>query len=113
MSNTTYSREFLQGYKDDYRRKIADAHIDQWTGDILRKARDGHTEWSYDIGAWRRTQEQSAMRTYPPTYVPANEEIAEGFMRKFPRCDVVFAEDWVEVRPGTRELQTRVILSWK
>jgi hypothetical protein len=114
MSNTTYSREFLQGYKDEYRRKVVDQIINQWTGEILTKAQQGCMEWSYDIGAWRRGQDRSCLsKSHSLTYVPTDADIAEGFLRRFPGCDVAFSEDWIEVRTGTRELQTRITLSWK
>jgi hypothetical protein len=113
MSNTTYSREFLKGYKDECNRKTVDAWVSNWSGEILTKAREGHTEWSCDIGAWRRGQERSVRMTHLPAYVPTDADLAEGFLRKFPGCDVVFSEDWFEVRTGTRELQTRITLSWK
>jgi hypothetical protein len=114
MSNTTYSREFLQGYKDEYRRKVVDQIISQWTGEILTKAQQGCMEWSYDIGAWRRGQDRSCLsKSHSLTYVPTDADIAEGFLRRFPGCDVTFSEDWIEVRTGTRELQTRITLSWK
>jgi hypothetical protein len=113
MNNTTYSREFLQGYKDEFNRKTVDYHVNRWAGEILTKAQQGCTEWSCNIGTWRGEQERSSRMTQPPTYVPTNEDLAEGFLRKFPGCDVVFAEEWFEVRKGTRELQTRVTVSWK
>ena len=114
MDNTTYSREFLQGYKDEYRRKMVDNHINRWAGDILTMAREGHTEWSCDIGAWRRGQDRSCLaRSHSPIYVPTDADIAEGFLRKFPGCDVTISQDWVDIRPGARELQTRVTVSWK
>ncbi len=110
---TTYSREFLRGYKDECNRKNVDAWVGQWASEILTKAQQGYTEWSYDIGNWRRRQDRGARMTHPAAYVPSDADLAEGFLRKFPGCDVVFSEDWFEVRAGTRELQTRVTVSWK
>jgi hypothetical protein len=114
MSNTTiYSREFLRGYRDQHRRQTVDYHINRWAGEVLAKAQEGCMEWSCNIGTWRGEQERSSRRAHPPTYVPTNEDLVEGFLRKFPDCDVTISQDWVDIRPGARELQTRITVSWK
>ena len=114
MSNTQiYSREFLRGYQDQFRRQMVDQHISQWVGDILTAAQTGALEWSCNMAHWRNKLERFARMTHPPQYVPTNEDIAEGLLRKFPDCDVTISEVWVDIRPGARELQTRVTVSWK
>ena len=110
---TTYSREFLRGYRDQHRRQMVDNHVKCWASDILTSAQQGKMEWSFNIGKWRQEQERSGFRTHPPTYVPTDADIAEGLLRKFPDCDVEISESWVDTRPGNRELQTRITVSWK
>jgi hypothetical protein len=114
MSNTTiYSREFLRGYREQQRRQMVDHHIGQWIGDILTAAQRGDLEYSFSIDGWRTMIERSFRASRAPADVPTNEEIAEGLLRKFPGCDVTITQDWVDVRPGARELQTRITVSWK
>jgi hypothetical protein len=127
MSNTTiYSREFLRGAPDAKRREEercrreqVDYAVTQISKLILKDAEMGKTEWELNLGQLRNgsmrgpfghlSQELRPLRTSEFD----DEEIVEGFRRKFPDCDVTISQDWVDVRPGARELQTRVTVSWK
>jgi hypothetical protein len=119
MSNTTYSREFLRGAQDAKRRdeercrrEQVDYAVNQTSKLILKDAEMGKTEWELNLG-------QPNNRTLPQELRHLrmsgfnDEEIVEGFRRKFPDCDVNVSQDWVDTRPGSRELQTRITVSWK
>jgi hypothetical protein len=120
MSNTTiYSREFLRGAPDAKRREEercrreqVDCAINQASKLILKDAEMGKTEWELNLGQPKNRALPQELRHLTMSGFK-DEEIVEGFRRKFPDCDVTMSQDWVDIRPGTRELQTRVTVSWK
>ncbi len=118
MSNTTYSREFLRGAADAKRREEercrreqVDYAINQTAKLILKDAEMGKTEWELNLGQPNNRLPQELRHLRMSGF--NDEEIVEGFRRKFPDCDVNVSQDWVDIRPGSRELQTRVTVSWK
>jgi hypothetical protein len=117
MSNTTYSREFLRGAADAKRREEercrreqVDYAINQASKLILKDAEIGKTEWELNLGQ-RGSLPQELRHLRMSGF--NDEEIVEGFRRKFPDCDVNVSQDWVDIRPGSRELQTHITVSWK
>ncbi len=126
MSNTTYSREFLRGAQDAKRRdeercrrEQVDYAVNQTSKLILKDAEMGKTEWELNLGQLRNGSMRGPFGPLPQEIRRLgmsdfdDEEIVEGFRRKFPDCDVNVSQDWFEVRKGTRELQTRITVSWK
>jgi hypothetical protein len=127
MSNTTiYSREFLRGAQDAKRREEercrreqVDYAVNQTSKLILKDAEMGKTEWELNLGQLKSGSMRGPFGPLPQELRHLrmsgfeDEEIVEGFRRKFPDCDVNVSQDWVDIRPGARELQTRITVSWK
>jgi hypothetical protein len=45
-------------------------------------------------------------------YEVTPDDLVEGLRAKFPGCDVVHSEEWVDVRPGVREHRKGILIDW-
>jgi hypothetical protein len=120
------SREFLRGAQDAKRqeeercrREQVDHAINQASKLILKDAEMGKTAWELNLGQLKNGTMRGSFGSLPQELRQLgmsgfeDEEIVEGFRRKFPDCDVNVSQDWVDTRLGVRELQTRITVSWK
>lgn len=117
---TTYTRDFLRGYaemkrreEEQRRREMVDVAIDQVSTLVLQAALAGKTEWELVFPTRYSPKPLAQEARYLVNAGYEMEEIRDGLRRKFPDCDVGITEDWVETRPGVREREIHVVLSWK
>lgn len=45
-------------------------------------------------------------------YIVTPSDMVEGLIATFPDCKVSFSEEWVDVRPNVRELQSGILIDW-
>ena len=114
------TREFLQGRRESFRRQKHDEIVTTWTSELLQKARRGETEWSFNVGKMienlklsSRSFSSFSTASNPfPHFAPTVGELLDAVKRRFPDCEVSLADTWVDVHPGTKEMQTRLTISW-
>ncbi len=101
------------------RREQVDHAVNQVSKLIVKEAEAGKTEWELNLGQLKNGSMRGPFGQLPQELRHLgmsgfdDEEIVEGFRRKFPDCDVNVSREWIDTRPGHRELQTRVTVSWK
>jgi hypothetical protein len=107
--NRTMSRDELLAIPAKRRLEAIESYIINlvwWP--VQHAAAAGKTSYLYVIPADHSTMG----RTYPPPYIVTPDDIVEGLRAKFPGCDVVHSEEWVDVRPGVREHRKGILIDW-
>ena len=105
----TFSRAHLQTLPETAIQTRMDQFVRLFQSQVLASAQHGFTSYFVDIDMSQLNQQSCR----PSCVRPATEQdVVAAFQRLFPDCDVVFMEDWIETRPGTKELKKGVRVDW-
>lgn len=109
MANRAFSRAYLQALPEATLAERMDDFVRLFQGQILTRAKSGFTSAFIDIdisqlnpGSCRATQLRDA----------TEQDVVAAFQRRFPDCDVRYAEEWIEIRPNVKEFKKGILVDW-
>jgi hypothetical protein len=105
----TFSRADLQAIPAKRRLEAIQGYVENYQiyQSVYNAAAAGKTSYLHVI-----PKTGSMGSCYPPPYIVTPDDIVEGLRAKFPDCDVVHSEEWVDVRPGVREHRKGILIDW-
>jgi len=106
MSIQTFSRSFLQNIPEQRKQQVIDGHIQEFINELQEAAAAGKTKYIYNPNTRRLFQ------TKPPLPVVTNDELVSAFQKKFPGCDVLYEETWVDLDSNNRFLKKGIVIDW-
>jgi hypothetical protein len=78
---------------------------------VYGTAASGKSSYLYPLP--KTTEKQRQINTPSPLeYVVTPNDMMEGLQTTFPDCKIAYSEEWVDVRPGVRELRTGILIDW-
>lgn len=106
----TISRADLQAIPAKRRLEAIQTYIENYQiyQAVCNAAATGKTSYLYAILA----NSSPAVIRPGGGYEVTPDDIVEGLRVKFPGCDVVHSEEWVDVRPGVREHRKGILIDW-
>ena len=102
----TYSRDYLQGFRDQFKQDLADRIIARCVNTLLNAAANEKTLYLYEISA---TPDLCGFYSYISPTTLTTDDYISAFQRKFPDCTISYQETW---EPNTRILKKGILVDW-
>jgi hypothetical protein len=102
----TYSRDYLQTFRERSKNELSDIIITRCVNSILKDSVEGKTTYLYEITA---SPDLCGFFSYiSPSQLTTDDYLA-AFHRKFPDCTISYQETW---EPNTRILKKGILVDW-
>jgi hypothetical protein len=107
--NSTFSRADLQAIPAKRRLEAIQGYVDNYQiyQSVYNAAATGKTSYLHVIPANSR-----GCKSYPPAYEVTPDDIVEGLRAKFPGCDVLHSEEWVDIGPDAQVRRKGIKIDW-
>jgi hypothetical protein len=104
----TMSRDELLAIPAKRRLEAIQSYVDNvvW-GHVQNAAAAGKTSYLHVVPV-----NSNVCKTYPPPYIVTPDDIVEGLRVKFPGCDVVHSEEWVDIGPDAQVRRKGIKIDW-
>ena len=102
----TYSRDYLQGFRDQCKQELTDRIIAGFVNKLLNTAANEKTSYLYEISA---TPDLCGFYSYISPTTLTTEDYLAAFQRKFPNCSISYQETW---EPTTRIMKKGILIDW-
>jgi hypothetical protein len=115
MNNNVFTRNYLQNIPNENKRNEVNNMINQFIGELLRRAGQGQKSYFYDMTNMqfvRNNQICENIINNNQTYSVPTEEILSMFREKFPDCIVSYQEIWTEGVGGVRSVKRGILIDW-
>ena len=102
----TYSRDYLQGFRDQCKQDLAGRIIARCVNTLLNAAANEKTSYWYEISA---TPDLYGFYSYISPTTLTTDDYISAFHRKFPNCSISYQETW---EPTTLIMKKGILIDW-
>jgi len=116
MNNNVFTRQSLLNAPTENKRNEVNNMINQFIGELLRRAGQGQKTYFYDMTNMQFVRNPVGAADIIPvniqTYSVPIDEILTMFREKFQDCTVSYQEIWTEGVGGARTVKRGILIDW-